>query len=553
MKQFFSKQFSKWEMGFYGFFLLFCGGIALVSAQTQDTSPDQVIQKTKSTPKEKKQETISPQISSAFSSQKFIGRIRSNTTTMVHARREGIIKDILVDVGDSVSPGQVLAYLFPPGVEGQSSARIQKTLAELTSAQEELQKAQSVAKQSQAVSKQNLSQAETKFSNLVSTTDIRSKREQHLDRIHTESFQIGENIRWILFGDNKSSLSSNAIIGHFNDSIQENKVFTVFQKYQQSQESLSNQLKSANSQKIFKHLEQLENLLHQTEKLYKNAVVSPNHSQESITKHLASIQQYQNTILNLKNTFDSLLLSAKDTQEEIEQKKSMLLLTQSQNERAIELAQKKVEIAQAAYQSELSTSGHNTIIAPFSGVITNRLVDVGQAIGTNKTLFQLRGTQTSLSNHGTEVVFEIPQSRQNQIEKDHPVTVFFPYTNKEKNALIQRIEKNIDAQSGTFSVFARFSEPLPDQTDGERVFVALKNTHQSIWSLPSSTLKRKGLQHYIWIQKEQNLYHIPVTVLAEDGEWSDVRGPLTADMDVIHSASASLWRDSKPFPHLSES
>ncbi|MCB9798551.1 HlyD family efflux transporter periplasmic adaptor subunit [Candidatus Nomurabacteria bacterium] len=53
-----------------------------------------------------------------------IGSVLSNESASIFPRRSGIVGDILVDIGDQVQKGQVLAYLLPEGVENQSNLEI---------------------------------------------------------------------------------------------------------------------------------------------------------------------------------------------------------------------------------------------------------------------------------------------------------------------------------------------------------------------------------------------------------------------------------------------
>ncbi|HRI36731.1 MAG TPA: efflux RND transporter periplasmic adaptor subunit [bacterium] len=56
----------------------------------------------------------------------FTGEYRSNAIATVTTRREGVIRDVLVDVGDSVQAGQVLATLLAPGVDKESEAKVRE-------------------------------------------------------------------------------------------------------------------------------------------------------------------------------------------------------------------------------------------------------------------------------------------------------------------------------------------------------------------------------------------------------------------------------------------
>ena len=54
----------------------------------------------------------------------FQGMFIQNDVAGIYPRREALVKDILVDIGDTVKEGQTLAVLFEPGVSGQAGSNI---------------------------------------------------------------------------------------------------------------------------------------------------------------------------------------------------------------------------------------------------------------------------------------------------------------------------------------------------------------------------------------------------------------------------------------------
>lgn len=82
--------------------------------------------------------TVSPVLRDSDSSRTMLGTVISNEIANVYPRREGIVKDVLVDIGDHVRLGQVLAVLLPPGVEGEGSALIGEKQAGVTKSQAQL-------------------------------------------------------------------------------------------------------------------------------------------------------------------------------------------------------------------------------------------------------------------------------------------------------------------------------------------------------------------------------------------------------------------------------
>ncbi len=85
--------------------------------------------------------TTYPVLSDEFSTVILNGTVMSHESAEVHARREGIVQDIFVDIGDHIRKGQVLATLLPRGVEGESEALIAQKSAEAAKARIEYENA----------------------------------------------------------------------------------------------------------------------------------------------------------------------------------------------------------------------------------------------------------------------------------------------------------------------------------------------------------------------------------------------------------------------------
>ena len=68
--------------------------------------------------------TVTPTLVSGSSSVVLLGTVLSHETANIYPRRDGIVEDVYVDIGDTVTKGQVVALLLSKGVEGQSAAAI---------------------------------------------------------------------------------------------------------------------------------------------------------------------------------------------------------------------------------------------------------------------------------------------------------------------------------------------------------------------------------------------------------------------------------------------
>ena len=100
-----------------------------------------------------------------------IGKVISNETAKLYPRRQGIVKDIYIDIGDQVEENQVLGILLPQGVEGQSNATIAEKRAKVLQAEASLRNAKSVAQASINNAKQTVTEKQITLENSKKNKD----------------------------------------------------------------------------------------------------------------------------------------------------------------------------------------------------------------------------------------------------------------------------------------------------------------------------------------------------------------------------------------------
>ncbi len=95
----------------------------------------------------------------------------SHEAAKVFARREGLVQDVYVDLGDTVAEGQVLATLLPRGVEGESAAMIAQKSAELAKAQANYQNVLAIEQQSIISAQAALQEKEAQLAAALNTKE----------------------------------------------------------------------------------------------------------------------------------------------------------------------------------------------------------------------------------------------------------------------------------------------------------------------------------------------------------------------------------------------
>lgn len=528
MQNFFHRiPFSRWELGTYGILLVVLGGLSWwrlsLAAENTDMPPPPA--KSASADTEARFETITPHISLSFGSQHFVGRVLSNSFAMIHPRREGVIKDIFVDVGDRVSAGQTVATLLPRGVEGQSSADILRAQAEVESARQALQNTRSVATESVAMAEENQRIL------TASQGGERPKLHQEIDQAQTVIGQELERLRRIFLGPQTQPQHVSNLPGFFANTRKKQQVFNDFHDLWRKKEL---GISPNDLPQVFRNL---LSLLQNAESLYQTAR-SPDAESD-----MQTIQMAQSRILATQEKLDNVRLAIETTEQS-------LVLTQSKSVEALEQAHNRLEIAEAAYQAVLASQGHQKISAPFSGTIVRRLADVGHQVMPTNPVFEMTGAQTSLGKKSKEEIrFEVDSETLSSLEIGTVVSVRLPQANVPFSAIITRKSNALDPNTNTAAVHATWQDatvqPLPHNT---RVLVLVQKETTPILSVPSTSLKRKGNENFLWVVDEKgNPRHLAVTILAEDGELSDVRSPLlTLHSQIIANPSVRLWRESTP-------
>lgn len=504
-----------------------------------------------------------------FSAIKVPGQVRSNQFAIIAPRRIGIIQDLLVDVGDKVSKGQTIGSMLPEGVEGQGSAAINEASARLQRAKAELANSQGVA--IDAVSVATKQWRETNLQSQTQST-LDQEAQKQLDEKKDEAViiatQAWERTKLILFGPGKN-YGTRGIIGNFSNSIQETKVLNLAEQIQQMETSG----RWSNPNSAIEHLVHLENFLSQAEVLYKNAQSGVGISESQVSSNLSTIQSQQLAISRVKQEVLSLeekALRFSSVQAEreagVERSREALDLVQSQQNLGVTQAEKNVQVALANYNAALVRAGHQSIISPYDGEITARMVEVGQAVTPNTSLFHLDGAQTARSSEAqSEVHFSLPESWLGILNVGSEIEIK-TLKGTHITGRVFRLSRTIESKTqsingtaiplkneeeeglGSHSVKSDDTADLGETlnpvalTHGQSVFVYFDDPHSQYFEVPTLSLKSRQGRFFVWQWANEAPVQIEVELLAENGEYSQVYSPeLTAGDIVIGNPSVSLF------------
>ena len=142
--------------------------------------------------------------------------------------------------------------------------------------------------------------------------------------------------------------------------------------------------------------------------------------------------------------------------------------------------------AKLALQQELLNRHH--IKAPFAGVVTDRMVDVGEWIGTQNHVFNL------ISSDKLRVELAVPQKYYSHLSQAIPIYAKIQSQNKAEgiiNSQVERVVASVDTVNRTFKVFVSLPKHntfvVGSSAQVTIQLPAIENTQ--VW-LPKSALKR---------------------------------------------------------------
>lgn len=133
-------------------------------------------------------EIVMPRLQANANTLLLLGTVYSNEAANIYARRQGIVKDVFVDIGDTVTEGQIVAILLPRGVEGESAADIQEKRAKRDLAVTRLSSADDVADEAIDQAEEEIDELKEKLDNAKEDRDATvAKAQADLDAATTTS------------------------------------------------------------------------------------------------------------------------------------------------------------------------------------------------------------------------------------------------------------------------------------------------------------------------------------------------------------------------------
>ncbi|MCF7844578.1 MAG: efflux RND transporter periplasmic adaptor subunit [Kiritimatiellales bacterium] len=525
---------------------------------------------------------IQPQMISGSSSIIILGQVLSNDTANIYPRRDGIVEDVLVDIGDTVKKGQVVAVLLSKGVEGQSAAMIAEKGALKAQAEADFISAQGVAQQATNQAQQQIEEkitaletAKSEQKAIIRTFEqFQSNVEQTLEQAFISVRSARQSIERIVTGSNTRP-GDEIREDDFLDQIGLLDFHTrfVLALAFESLDQKENEYLAANDEQKRLLIDDLVFLANDaltktsyllaatptvplpqaglfTQQEISNLNSSVLNTQTSILKAKEHYKDAQNAFLTLTSSEPALYAAWKSgsTNPNVQSNKVQMLYSQietsqnhldfvnSQQQQMIEKTKSMVNVADAMLNAEYALSGNRKVLSPFSGVVSKRFIEVGGMVMPSMPAFELVDVPTSLSKIAkSEIQFGLPEHLLSAISVGDKVTFLLPNNDiNQYEAEVTRKSPQIDMQTHTITVQAKIDDSLmiPNHSN---VRVRLIDQQLPTFKVPSFAVKREEEGNIIWIldDKTNKPQKVSVTVRSEDGEFAEVTGDITKDSQII--------------------
>ena len=214
-------------------------------------------------------------------------------------------------------------------------------------------------------------------------------------------------------------------------------------------------------------------------------------------------------------------------------------------------AQQQFEIAQANQQQYKALENYSRIVAPFTGVITNRYADTGALIqaGTSsgtQAMPVVRLAQTSK----LRLVLSIPESIAPSIHLGDPVKVLVQALNRDIEGKVSRFADSLDQQTRTMETeidFDNHSGLLIPGMYAETVLTM--QARKNILTVPLTAVMRNGMDVAVRIVNDQNLIEErQIQLGSDDGTKAEVLAGLKRNDRVVVGNSSQFVKGQKVLP-----
>lgn len=196
-----------------------------------------------------------------------------------------------------------------------------------------------------------------------------------------------------------------------------------------------------------------------------------------------------------------------------------------------------LEQARLEWKQKKLFFSYTRIASPISGVVTARLIKVGNKINTTQLAFKVVQDKEKI------VVVNIPEQEKGQVYLKQDALVM--NGGVEVKAKVKRMSPAIDPESGTFKVTLEVMDTGNNMAVGQFVNVKIiKKVHKNVLLLTKEALVYEGGKVFVFVlDKDDKAMKKEITIGFDDGSRVEVMDGLQNDSDRVVTAGKSTLKN----------
>ncbi len=199
------------------------------------------------------------------------------------------------------------------------------------------------------------------------------------------------------------------------------------------------------------------------------------------------------------------------------------------SEEEFETARLNVKQAEIAWKQARLNLAYTTVRAPISGVVGERLVNLGARIQPSVALFTIANLTQKI------VKVYVPQNDMAKVHRKQKAIItsdVLPGVSFE--GWVKRVSPIVDAQSGTFKVTVGVRDPRHQLKPGMFVNVHLiVDTHENVPLIPKTALVYENERSFFFVLEDKQVRKVELQKGYEDAEKVEVRNSIEPNTPVV--------------------
>jgi len=219
-------------------------------------------------------------------------------------------------------------------------------------------------------------------------------------------------------------------------------------------------------------------------------------------------------------------------------RESKLLEVNASTREMVRTLSERVQTSESAFREAQTMLGYTEIKAPFSGTVTDKLVEVGDLAAPGVPLLKLEN-DTAL-----EVVIPVPEVQSQRLTLASRLPLSVPAAGLELEAQVREISPTVDPASRTTQIKLLLPD-APGLRSGQFARVALLDSPSTTLLIQRTALRQSGQMKQVFVVEEGQARMRLVRTGAESDDRIEILSGLRAGDRVVLDPPATL-RDGQP-------